>query len=709
MTDLKTRALAFAALSALVLSGCGGGHSGTTSLPQTQGQTTGGYNTTSGTFAYGQALISKLTYMGPAKPATGLSIVVGVRMQNPSGLLAYAQSASDPSSPSYRRWLTPLQIGQMYGATASNYQSAANYLRSFGLQVGGWPQREVLSVSGSTAQFGAAFGTTFGMYTFEGKQVVAASGSPHVPSTVPITSAPLIGATAARTYMIRNNNAAYYGYAPQQLATGFDYSGAYSAGYTGSGISIGITGTGPILASDGKSDDLTALHTYWRAPVASLVQVNASPQPAATVNGQTGTGSVDYNPTNLSAAPPVTNPNCTEYPPPLYIPNFNTCNPEDGEAQLDTQSQASLAPGATVLFYMAYNSNEFCIINSSGNIDPIPPDGPTCPVGETPYPVEGLSIVDDAIQQMIADDRADAVSMSWGEPENDAQYDCYVQGGAGCSGVPPVGQIEMASLAAEGIAVFVSSGDDGAWECFDPASGAPLGTPCVSYPASDPNVTAVGGVNIPLDESGNLTGAITAWADNTTLGGNGSFGNNVGSGGGVSSIFSAPAWQAATLGNSMRYLPDMSLDADPNTGPSVFIDVDYGYPPEAIGGTSAASPEAAAMWALVLQACKASASCNQGGTYGYRLGNPAPLLYSIYSTSSYAVGTYSGFTPHLSYAQVFYDITYGDNQAAPSTAAPAPATTPSGYNAGPGYDQVTGVGAPFGGHLLQAVTGTQAP
>ncbi|HTX02061.1 MAG TPA: hypothetical protein VMD07_00160, partial [Candidatus Acidoferrales bacterium] len=203
----------------------------------------------------------------------------------------------------------------------------------------------------------------------------------------------------------------------------------------------------------------------------------------------------------------------------------------------------------------------------------------------------------------------------------------------------------------------------------------------------------------------NLTGAITAWADNTTLGGDGSFENNVGSGGGVSAYFTAPAWQAAAVSASMRTLPDWSLDADPETGPSVFY---YGTP-IAIGGTSASAPASAAMWSLVLQACRSSCTCNKGGATGYRLGNPAPLIYAIYAKSNPLSGAYTatGFTPTLGYSSVFYDVTYGDNQAVP--ASPGPAQTPIGYNSGPGYDQVTGVGAPFAGHLIQAVTGTTVP
>jgi subtilase family serine protease len=699
---------ALAVASAMILAACGGGGHGGSSgsvIPQTQAPSSGSPMT----FAWGKQIVAELPYVGPAQSA-GLSLAVMVRMRNPQGLLEYAASANNPASPNYRHWLTPAQIASQYGASTSDYQTVASYFQQFGLQVGAWPQREMLTVSGSTQQFSKAFGTTFGVYTYLGKKIVAPNGTPSFSSTLPIVSAiGLIGAPTSRTFIIHNNNAMYYGYSPQQIATGFDYSGAFSAGYTGSGINVGIIGTGPILNSGGTDDDVAAYGAYWKASVAPITQVAASPQPASSANGQTGTTLTDTNPTELTSPPPLTAP-CTvqEFP---EIPNYNTCNPEDGEAQLDTESVAGLAPGASVLFYLAYNANEYCVDPTTEAYQVA--SGPTCPSGYEPYAEEGLRLSDDEIQQAIADDKADSLSLSYGESENDAAYDGYIEPNGSS---PGLGQVEFASLAAEGIAVFASSGDNGAWECFNPANDTPLGTPCVSYPASDPNVVAVGGVNVPLDESGNLTGAITAWADNTTLGGNGSFSNDVGSGGGVSAVFTPQPWQSATIGNTMRELPDVSLDADPLTGPSIVQNAGFsGYTSvSAVGGTSVSAPEAAAQWALVLQACKSNAKCNTGGTYGYRLGNPAAYFYAIYATSQYSVSAYapSGFTPQLSYAQVFYDVIYGDNQAVPATpmpGTPSPSSTPSGYESGPGYDQVTGLGVPFTGHLIQAVTGTTVP
>jgi kumamolisin len=691
-----------------LLAGCGGGGGGSAALPKTTAPTgsnpTGSLSPNSGTFAWGQQIVSQLPYTGPVK-AGNLSMAVSVRMQNGQGLVQYAQQVSDPSSALYRHWLTPDQIAARFGATQTDYQTAAQYLKQYGLKVGMWPQREALSVSGTVAQFQQAFGTTFGTYTYKGKPVVAPASAPHMPSGVPIVGAiGMMNASLMRPYFIHGNNALFFGYSPQQVATGFDFSGAYSKSIDGSGISVGIIGTGPILDSHGAADTV-AYGAYWKAKMATVTQVNSLPQAATLANGQTGTGAVDPNPAGLASPPPVTAP-CQQTGP---VPDYTTCNPEDIEAQLDTESVASLAPGSSVLFYMAYNPGE-CVNPNTGGFD-LPVSG-ACPSGDITYPLEGIQIADDEIQQAIADDKADAISMSFGGPENLNEAFGYI---APSGAQPGVGQVEMASLAAEGIAVFVSSGDDGAWECFDPATGNPLGTPCASYPASDPNVVAVGAVNIPLDESGNLIGEIQAWADDTTLGGNGQFGNNVGSGGGVSSVFAAPAWQSTTLGTSMRTLPDMSLDGDPNTGQSILV---YGSFPAytstfAEGGTSMSAPEAAAQWALVLEACKNSSTCNKGGTTGYRLGNPAPLFYSIYGTSSYAKATYSpaNFTPQLTYNKVFADIIYGGNQAVPATPGPGQSTPPptSGYESGPGYDQVTGIGAPSTGHLIQAITGTQIP
>jgi subtilase family serine protease len=162
---------------------------------------------------------------------------------------------------------------------------------------------------------------------------------------------------------------------------------------------------------------------------------------------------------------------------------------------------------------------------------------------------------------------------------------------------------------------------------------------------------------------------------------------------------------------AFRNVPDLSLDADPNTGIAVIVDADASLgggakSPFSYGGTSVSAPEAAAMWALVLQACKATPSCaTAGGSKPYRLGDPNPLFYKIYQSSAYA--------------STFLDVTYGNNAQLPycqkippgsdPTNCPSPAPSPTGfdagYSAGAGYDQATGIGVPFARSLIRAAVG----
>ncbi len=694
---MDRRLFALAAVLTLSFAACGGGGSNTISaVPTTNGA---GPNFAPYTgpaalasFTWNKQLATQMQFIGPANPGA-MEVHVGVRMQNPQGLLDYARQVSDPSSPLYRHFLTPQEIGDRFGASQSDYTAAANYFASFGMKVGGWPQREMLAVTGSYQQLGAAFGTTFGKYRMGNLVGIAPMTTPHLTKIAPIASIDgLVNVQIMHSDMVRVTNSLFTGYSPQQLANGFDYTGAYNAGYKGTGITVGIIGTGPI-----DNNDMTTYATLYQTTMAPVTQVAAKPQPASTQNNNTGSNLSDPNPTGLTAPPPVTAPVSKG-----VVCVLPTCNPEDGEAQLDTESVASLAPSANVIFYLAYNPLLFA--NSSGQTEA--PVGGACPGGGyTITPEIGIHLLDDEIQQAIADNTADVISISVGGPEN-------LQGSYGQPGGLP--DLEYSALAAEGIATFVSSGDDGAREATSPTSGANLGTPVVSFPASDPFVVSVGGVNIPLDISGKLTNAITTWGDNTTGGGDGNFSlNNVGSGGGISSNFSTPTYQSLAIsGITQREVPDIALDADPLTGPAVLQNSSFGTNSQlyASGGTSAAAPEAAAMWALVLQACNATPACSTGpAAHPYRLGNPDPIFYSIYTCATLpckALGGGSTFMPCLPYSQTVYDVIYGSNQAVAVTPGP---TSVAGYSAGPGYDMVTGIGAPFAGHLIQAVTGQVVP
>ena len=135
-----------------------------------------------------------------------------------------------------------------------------------------------------------------------------------------------------------------------------------------------------------------------------------------------------------------------------------------------------------------------------------------------------------------------------------------------------------------GVSFFVASGDNG--------------IPAL-YPSSSPNVISVGGTTLHFDGSGNFSGE-TGWADG---------------GGGCSAYETATSAQSSFSGYShancggRRATPDVSLDADPNSGVSVYDT--YGYGGWVIvGGTSAATP----MWAA--RSADAGAVVNAAYVYG---------------------------------------------------------------------------------------------
>jgi subtilase family serine protease len=439
------------------------------------------------------------------------------------------------------------------------------------------------------------------------------------------------------------------GYLPQQIAAAFDFNGAYNAGFRGDGISIGIIGTGPI-----DPYDYTKFKSTFNVPgSATITQVAASAAAGLAVETGLGLGSPTGPP------PSVSSPSCSG--------SLPSCNPEDIEAQIDTEQAAALGYDANVLFYLAYVTQGVF--------------GPQI----------GLSESDDEIQQAIMDNTADVLSLSFGGVEVGLNfYFLDSQNAYTSSGFGPT---EFAALAAEGIATFVSSGDAGAQACARFDVGNVSGN-CVEYPGSDASVTSVGGVTTPLDNAGRFVGPITAWGLQTQAG-------SWGTGGGISAYVPQPSWQTGPgVTPGLRNIPDVSLEADQSTGVAVIANASFGFTDSgAYGGTSVAAPETAAMWALVLSACKQTPSCAAKGTgpHPYRLGNAAPLFYGIYNNA-------------MQYPTTFYDVVFGNNGLVPCTQtgsgcpSPLPAPEP-GYSAGKGYDLATGIGVPFARHLIESIVG----
>lgn len=271
----------------------------------------------------------------------------------------------------------------------------------------------------------------------------------------------------------------------------------------------------------------------------------------------------------------------------------------DGEVLLDIEVVGAIATGARIAVYFAPNSDQGFV---------------------------------DAVTQAVHDreNAPSVVSISWGGPES--TWTLQAQNALDAA---------FADAASLGVTVCVASGDNGSGD------GVGDGRAHADFPASSPHVLACGGTR--LDPGGNET----VWNDGSTGGA---------TGGGVSDTFDLPDWQSAAGvphsanpdGRVGRGVPDVSGDADPQTGYRVLVDGQQAT----IGGTSAVAPLWAALVALLNE----------------RRDTPVGFLNPVLYGSS---------------GSALRDVTSGDNDL-----GDAP-----GYSAGPGWDACTGLGSPDGAAL----------
>ena len=319
------------------------------------------------------------------------------------------------------------------------------------------------------------------------------------------------------------------------------------------------------------------------------------------------------------------------------------------EVELDTQMSLGSAPGANEIVY----------------------DTPDLSFGA----------IYDAYQQVITDNKADIVSSSFGEGElffgpayNNGQdltsiatqqfHDLFLQGNA------------------QGITFVASSGDMGANGCVDP--NVTMAVKCVSWPADDPNVTGVGGTNLgtttmppPSTPGYPYSYALTSKylgenanydplsVDIWYTGGAALPGEIWGSGGGVSTLFPEPLYQhlARNVIRGGRNVPDVSMHmggcpsgALTPCAANRSYDVIYmGGRRYGLIGTSASAPQFAGLLAITEH------------NLGTRLGNANWYIYAV--------------------AAAFGDRAFHHRNIQGNN---------DGYTTSAGYDQVIGVGTPYG-------------
>jgi kumamolisin len=285
------------------------------------------------------------------------------------------------------------------------------------------------------------------------------------------------------------------------------------------------------------------------------------------------------------------------------LPSSPTDPNADGEVGLDIEVAGSIAPGANIVVYFTTNS-------SQGFVDAL-----TTAIHDT------------------SNGPPSVISISWGSLESNWTAQSMTALDEACQ-----------SAAALGITITVASGDNGS---SDGGSGNN-----VDFPASSPHVLGCGGSEL-IAANGVIQQEVV-WNDQPQGGG--------ASGGGVSSVFALPSWQAnanvppSPTSGGGRGVPDVAGDASPETGYNVLFDGQ----PAVVGGTSAVAPLWAALIALLNQ------------QRGSNIGFANPTLYQ---------NAENGFN----------DITQGNNGT---------------FSAGPGWDACTGLGSPNGNQLSQILAAT---
>ena len=278
-----------------------------------------------------------------------------------------------------------------------------------------------------------------------------------------------------------------------------------------------------------------------------------------------------------------------------------------------------------------------------------------------------------SVQYAIDNDFGPVISMSYG----------------GCEqanlGVLDFGESLAQEANSLGITWVASSGDSGAAGCDAPGESEATQGLAVNFPASIPEVTAVGGTEFEegagdwspsnRTDGGSALSYIPEFDWNDTGFGTGFSPNSLVAGGGGKSIYyPTPVWQTGPgfPNDGFRDVPDVALSASADHDGYLLCIEECPTYFSVYGGTSASAPVFAGMLSLLNQYLVNAGAQAQPG-----LGNINPALYALEQLSPYA----------------FHDVTAGNNQVPCKTGTPDCVNGPFGYQAHAGYDEVTGLGS----------------
>jgi len=585
-----------------------------------------------------------------------MTLNIGLSTAQQTELETLLAAQQNPNSPLYHKWLTQEEYGARFGLTDSDVSKVTSWLSGQGFTVKSVaPSRNLITFSGKAWQAESAFHTQLHRYALEGKTHIANTTDIRVPAALGsvITRVGGLNSFRPKAHAIKAANPNFTSHlsgshflTPGDWATIYDVSTIYNAGYTGTGMHLGVVG-----------------QTYF--PTSDVDKFRAAAGLPAT---------------NLTMKC-ISSADCTD--------SAGESVGDMGEADLDVEWSGGIAKDATIDFIYASASDSQSVYDALYYaIAKYTVNGAVVPVLTMSYGNCETDLVSDASLKTAMDNYL-AEAASAGQTVLNSSGDA---GAAGC---------DVSSSAA------VTTSTKGAvadWPASSPYVLAVGGTTfngdgTVADPDTYADAYWSGSTSADIISSALSYIPETSWNDTTYDGSLSS------SGGGVSEFYSLPSWQTLApsnfTGTAMRFVPDVAFSASADHDPylvctQVFPDgatlasqtegtncvSGFRYTDNtltAYGGTSASSPSFAGLLTLLVQ------------KYG-NLGTFNKTLYSLASNST-------------TYASVFHDITTGDNKQ-PCTTGTGCTGGYVGYSALTGYDLVTGLGSVDAGALYTAMGST---
>ncbi len=652
----------------------------------------------------------QMTNVGPEDESKQISVTVWLNLHNKGSLDAMVEQMYDKSSPNYHKFLTMKQFNEQFAPTAEEAGVVRDFLTTHNMKVTSTAANNHFIVAqGSVGNAQTAFNTKINrvMVNGQARRVNTTEATVTGPAAALVANVQGLSDLRYRTNVKfsidPDSGKPYAGVSPSAVGedglffngdclrapesltftTGGSFPKAiYSGNRYGSDITSGPPNLPPCGYDAAEMQTAYGLNPLYKKGLDGtgqtivIVDAYGSPSIVADVNlfSQLN-GLPELTPSNFKIVTPVG---------PVACAVVNGKCEADVETTLDVEWAHSIAPGANIVLVLSPDlsftnidlANLYAIQNQLGNVI------------SNSFGISEVALVEFLPSELVVEN----------------------------------GISEIA--AALGISQQVSTGDDGDNLALDQGDYG-IDSVSVNANADSPFVTAVGGTSTFLDSKNNIK-LQTGWGLNETRIANPTpnpptvppltLGFVFGGGGGTSVVYSKPKFQRSLRGK-FRQVPDIAMNADPETGVEVIISPD-GNPNDGtvvtvVGGTSLSAPMFTGLWSIANQAAG-----------GGPIGEAAPILYELPGNAITDVNV-RPIDTLLNVTGLIINPPNTTFENAAALAQPLENTklfvsalfqsststrwnvftfgTDSSLTTGPGWDNVTGLGTPNGQAFINAV------